>query len=231
MDAVKSFHSEKKRCFTFIGEAGSGKSEIAINFAKILRKKTKKEIHFFDFDMSKSLFRAREAQKELESAGISVHFEKQFMDAPTQVGGLISCLKEKNRLVVLDVGGDAVGSRAIGGFAKWLNAEYSLVYFVVNPYRPWSSDLRHIDETLGSILRVTHLQFEKLHLISNPNLGITTLIGDVVSGHRKLKKNLESHLPIDFLCVKEELADQLEDVGTVPILPLKLALSYEWTAK
>jgi len=39
--------------FVFLGEAGSGKSEIAISFAKALAKAGDKPVHFFDLDMTK----------------------------------------------------------------------------------------------------------------------------------------------------------------------------------
>ena len=35
------------------------------------------------------LFRSRDAGKELERAGVTVHYQEQFMDAPTLVGGVM----------------------------------------------------------------------------------------------------------------------------------------------
>ena len=57
--------------FVFLGEAGSGKSEIAINFAKALARTETRPVHFFDLDMTKPLFRSRDAGRELEQAGIT----------------------------------------------------------------------------------------------------------------------------------------------------------------
>ena len=39
--------------FVFVGEAGSGKSEIAVNFAKWLVDLDEKTVHFFDIDVYK----------------------------------------------------------------------------------------------------------------------------------------------------------------------------------
>ncbi len=36
--------------------------------------------------------RSRDAQELLEGAGVTVHFERQTADAPTQVGGLVPLL-------------------------------------------------------------------------------------------------------------------------------------------
>ncbi|MEG1753002.1 MAG: hypothetical protein RR234_03735, partial [Christensenella sp.] len=54
-----------KKNFVFIGEAGSGKSEIAVNFAQALCQQRDREVHFFDLDMTKPLFRTRDISNEL----------------------------------------------------------------------------------------------------------------------------------------------------------------------
>ena len=43
---------EQTKNFVFLGEAGSGKSEIAINFALSLHQQGGKEVHLFDLDMT-----------------------------------------------------------------------------------------------------------------------------------------------------------------------------------
>lgn len=77
--------------FVFLGEAGCGKSEISLNVAIMLGKAQEKPVHFFDLDMTKPLFRSRDAAKVLEKADVTVHFVEQFMDTPVTVGGL-DCL-------------------------------------------------------------------------------------------------------------------------------------------
>ena len=69
---------EHKKNFVFLGEAGSGKSELAVNFARQLARRTQREVHFFDLDMTKPLFRSRDAAGELEQAGVT-HI-RQFGD-------------------------------------------------------------------------------------------------------------------------------------------------------
>jgi hypothetical protein len=73
--------------YLFLGEAGCGKSEIAVNLALALAARGEKPVHFFDLDMTKPLFRSRDVSAMLTDAGVTVHYEEQFMDAPTQVGG------------------------------------------------------------------------------------------------------------------------------------------------
>ena len=121
------------RAAVFLGEAGCGKSELAVHLALSLAGKGR-EVHFFDLDQTKPLMRSRDAQELLEGAGVTVHFERQTADAPTQVGGLVPLLLAPDKNVILDVGGGDAGARLIGGYSHLLkNAD---VWFIVNPYRP-----------------------------------------------------------------------------------------------
>lgn len=55
MKSIETLLNAGNKNFVFVGEAGSGKSEIAINFAHLLLEQSEKEIHFFDMDMTKPL--------------------------------------------------------------------------------------------------------------------------------------------------------------------------------
>ena len=217
-----------RHSFVFLGEAGSGKSEIAISFARALAQADPRPVHFFDLDMTKPLFRSRDAGKELERAGVTVHYQEQFMDAPTLVGGVMPTLRDENRLAVLDVGGDYIGAGSIGGFAPQLNQPSAAVFYVINAYRPWSDTIEHIDGTLGRILGVSHVKLTQLFLVANPNNGASTTLNEVVEGFRRTNALVREYLPLSFACVREELADQAAQVLPVPVLPLKLALAYPW---
>lgn len=214
--------------FVFLGEAGSGKSEIAISFAKALTKTEPRPIHFFDLDMTKPLFRSRDAGAELEQAGVTVHYQEQFMDAPTLVGGVTPMLRDENSLVVLDVGGDYIGARSIGGFAPQLNRPSTAVFYIINAYRPWSDTIEHIDGTLGKILGVSHVKLTQLSLVANPNNGVGTTLDEVVEGFCKTDALVREYMPLSFACVREELAEEAAKALPVPVLPLRLALTYPW---
>ena len=219
---------EHKKNFVFLGEAGSGKSELAVNFARQLARRTQREVHFFDLDMTKPLFRSRDAAGELEQAGVTVHFQEQFMDAPTLVGGVSPTLRDPGALAVMDVGGDYIGARSIGGFASLLNREDAAVFYLINPYRPWSDTIEHIDETLGKILGVSHVQLSQLTLVSNPNNGLDTTLPEIVDGHRRTVELVGEYIPVSFTCAREELAQAAAAALDVPVFPLRLTLTYPW---
>ena len=93
---------ESKRNFVFVGEAGSGKTEMALNFALLLHEISDLPVHFFDMDMTKPLFRARDVTELIRGRGIEFHFEQQFADAPTMVGGVEASFKDSGQITIED---------------------------------------------------------------------------------------------------------------------------------
>ncbi len=217
-----------KTNFVFIGEAGSGKSELAINFAGMLAALGDKPVHFFDMDMTKPLFRSRDVIGEITAMGVHFHHEEQFYDAPVLVGGVNMRLKDENSYVVMDVGGDHIGARAIGGYAPRLNRSDTMVYYVLNAFRPWSADIEHIDGTLGTILGTSHIRLENVHLVNNPNTGVTTTAEEFLEGLKRMEDIVGPYKPVDFACVREELYETVKNKTSVPVIPIHLYLTYPW---
>ena len=214
--------------FVFIGEAGCGKSEISINLALSLARQHTLPVHFFDLDITKPLFRSRDQASFLSEQGVCVHYEEQFYDAPTAAGGVTRLLRDENCYTVLDVGGDYIGARSIGGYAPLLNRAGTAVFYVVNPYRPWSLDIEHIDAVLSQTLGVSHIQLERLHMVGNPNLGPGTTAEDVTQGMENLNRMIGPYMPVEFCTVEETLSRQLNEELSIPIVPIRLYLTYEW---
>ena len=215
-----------KSNYLFLGEAGCGKSEIAVNLALELAEAGERPVHFFDLDMTKPLFRSRDVKELLEARGVIVHFQEQFMDAPTTVGGPGVLLRDESCYTILDVGGDYMGASAVGGYAALLRPETTAAYYVVNSFRPWSMQMEHIDGVLGQVLGAAHLPLDRLRFLGNPNLGVRTTSEEVREGLRRLKDTLGAFVEIPFACVWEALWP-VEDPD-LPLVPLKLYLTYPW---
>ncbi|MCD8045548.1 MAG: hypothetical protein LUE90_02635 [Clostridiales bacterium] len=226
-DALRSLIGDHVN-FVFLGEAGSGKSEVSLNFAKYLVDLGDKPVHYFDMDMTKPLFRSRDVVAEIEAMGVIFHYEDQFMDAPVLVGGVNCLLRDPDCYVILDIGGDYIGARSIGGYAPQINKDLTIVYYVLNAYRPWSNDIDHIDETLAKILGVSHIQLGKLHMVNNPNNGLTTTEREFVEGSRKMSEMVTPYIAVDFACVREDLYEAVRGQSDVPVMPVHLYLTYEW---
>lgn len=231
MDAIDRVLEEGMHNFVFLGEAGCGKSEIALNFAKYLQNRGDRPVHFFDMDMTKPLFRSRDMEDHQWMEGIQFHFEEQFYDAPTLVGGVRRLLRDESCYVVMDVGGDDIGARSVGGFMAGMDRSRTRIYYVLNAYRPWSGDIDHVDKTLGSILAVSHIGVDEIHLVNNPNLGLGTTAEDILEGAEKMRVMTRPYKPIDFVCVKEELDRKTKENIQEDILPLHLYLTYPWAAE
>ncbi len=217
--------SEGKKNFVLLGEAGSGKSEIALNLAIYFACRSPKPVHFFDLDMTKPLLRSRESEKELAEAKVTVHYQDQFLDAPVLVNGVKRSLKDADIITVLDVGGDHIGARSIGGFQEILNQEATEVWYVVNGYRPWSLDLANINRTLGEILAVTHLKENKFRLINNSNLGAETTANDFVEGTDKIRAILGPDVSFFFSTASRAVYADLPDKNL--IFPLDLYVNID----
>lgn len=219
-----------KKNFVFVGEAGSGKSEIAINFAVNLAKLSDKPVHFFDLDQTKPLFRSRDVKDRLLTENVIFHYQEQFFDAPTITGGVREHLADENAIVVIDVGGDHLGSRLIGGFAPLLNREFTQNFFVINSYRPWSKNLVTIDGTMARVLGMAHIDLANVSIMSNPNVGVTTTAHEAISGNEKVKEAIKEYFKVDYMCAMEDICPEVEPQIDIPLIPIKLYLTYEWNA-
>ena len=234
MELINTALAQGKTNFILIGEAGCGKSEIALNLARYIADNTEKTVHLFDMDMTKPLFRSRDMRNSEGLSDINFHFvEEQFFDAPTVVGGVRELLLDPNEIVVMDVGGDDIGARSIGGFMMNARKESLCVMYVLNYYRPFCQDIDHIDRFLAEILAVSRLTLDDLHFIDNPNAGITTTVEETVEGSRKMHSIINEYRDIELTCVREDLMDEVtekmeKDMSDSLIMPLHLYLTYEW---
>ena len=217
-----------KNTAVFIGEAGSGKSEIAINFAVGLQKETERKIHFFDLDQTKPLFRSRDAANQIRRSGMVFHCntDESIEDVATIAPGVIEAINEPESYVILDIGGNEHGARMIGQFSQYLNNDDSIVFFLINPYRPWSRDLPGITETITRVTRASRTG--EIQIISNPNFGLETTVEDVLAGNEKLKDMLNGQLEISFVCALDSLCDRLKDEIAYPLVPVRIHILYPW---
>lgn len=204
----------------FLGEAGCGKSELAVHLALELAAQGG-NVHFFDLDQTKPLMRSRDAAQVLEAAGATVHYQQQCADAPTQVGGLVPLLLDGETHVILDVGGNDTGARLIGGFSHLLRE--ADVWFVVNPYRPWSATIEHIDGTLSAILRVSRLKAPRFLL--NPNLGQDTTPEEYLAGIRQGLEMLSPYVTVEAAAVPAGLYEQTREETPLPLIPITAHIS------
>lgn len=212
----------------FLGESGSGKTEIAINFALGLKAETDRTVHFFDMDQTKPLFRSRDVADRLQKAGVVFHSNTQesIEDVPSTPPGVAEALRERDSYVILDVGGNERGARMLGQYHAYLNADTCQAFFVINPYCAWSKDFASIAVTVDKILRSARIA--RIQVISNPNFGAETTAEDVAAGHGRLKDMLQGRLGISCVCAMERLCPELRGKMDEALVPIHRFMLYPW---
>lgn len=124
-----------------VGHYGSGKTNLTLNLALQLREEGK-EPRIIDLDVVNPYFRSTDYQQVTEPSGITVMgpvFGNSNLDAPSLSPGIETTIREAtvNRPVLLDVGGDADGARALARFVPAIeHVDERLVIAVVNLKRP-----------------------------------------------------------------------------------------------
>ena len=212
---------EHKRVTVFVGHYGSGKTNIAVAYAKYLNSLGKK-VTIADMDIVNPYFRTKDSQGELKRLGIeliSSEFANSNVDLPALPSELYGAVERRERYAVLDIGGDDRGAYALGRFAPYIKEENDYeVVFVANKYRPLTKTPEEALEVMREIegaggLRVTTI-------VNNSNLGEMTDVETVLSSQKYAEKLSElSGLPVKFTSVKKELCEALggEEKGFFPM--------------
>lgn len=207
-----------------LGEAGSGKTELAINLSELLAGEGERVL-LCDMDQTKPLFRARAFADRLERSGVELRYQEQLLDAPTVAHGIHTALRDENTAVIMDVGGGSMGAHMIGQFAPVLAQTSSAAVYILNPYRPWSATRSAIEETYSRISAAA--KPSTLILAANPNLGSSTTAEDVIEGLHRLN-NLLPEANLSFLSAKADLLPTLTPQIPLPLIPLTLSVTLPW---
>ena len=208
---------EHKRVTIFVGHYGSGKTNIAVAYAKYLREQGK-SVTIADMDIVNPYFRTKDSKGELAALGIeliSSEFANSNVDLPALPSELYGVVEQKSRYAVLDIGGDDRGAYALGRFVPYIKEENDYeVIFVANKYRPLTRTPEEALEVMREIEAAGGMKITAI--VNNSNLGELTDAETVKSSLDYVKKLSElSGLPVKFTSVKEDVAGLLggEDEG------------------
>ena len=214
-----------KRLTLFAGHYGSGKTNIAVNYALLLAGAGKK-VCIADLDIVNPYFRTKDSERELEAAGIqliSPQYANTNVDLPALPAESYRLVQDKSVYGIMDIGGDDRGAYALGRFAPTIKAENNFrMAFVVNCHRPLTSNVEDTLQIMKEIESACALRFTCI--VNNSNLGSETTAQTV----------LDSLPFIDELCRASGLslwmhtaeASVAEKLSGMPILPLKLQKKY-----
>ena len=214
----------------FSGGFGSGKSEIALNYAVEISRHNS-QVVLADLDMVNPYFCSRELEDVLQGHGIKLAAPIEmlrFSDVPQVPAEVIGFLGMEENEMILDVGGDEVGSWVLGYLSRHIQKRPYQMYLVINPFRPFAASLEGIIELRVSLEKASRLQFTGV--ISNPNMAAGTEVADIIAGHQQVTAYAEElGLPVEFLVVGERFYEPLKAYEwDVEVKPIKLYLWPEW---
>ncbi len=214
---------EAKRVTLFAGHYGSGKTNLAVNYAKYLAERGH-AVTLADLDIVNPYFRAKDSAEALAEYGvrlISSPYANSNVDLPSLPQEMYAVVDDRSRYAVLDIGGDDRGALALGRYAPGLLAEgeYEML-LVVNRYRPLSRDAKSTLEIMGEIERAGGMRFTAI--VNNSNLGQETTAETVLDSLDYARAvSEESGLPVRWTSVDARLLPEL--AGKIPdLMPLTL---------
>lgn len=219
-----------KRITVFTGHYGSGKTEIAVNYTLQIESGVKEKA-IVDLDFVNPYFRSREARGILEGHGVKVVASAEDCfdtDLPAFSREISGVLKNSDVKVIVDLGGDETGARAAGRFRNHIPDDGYEMFFVVNPFRPFTAKPEDISVVIKQVEAASRLRVTAL--VSNPNLLGETTLNDIITGHETVLNTSEYiGLPIQFLAVEASFGDLPELAKfNLPILKLHRLMTTPW---
>ena len=216
---------EHKRLTLFAGHYGSGKTNIAVNYALHLAKLGKK-VCIADLDIVNPYFRTKDSAEELSSAGvelISPRFANSNVDLPALPAESYRLVQDKSCFGVIDVGGDDRGALALGRFKGSILEENNYrMAMVVNCYRPLTSTVEDAIEVMREIEEACGIKFTCI--VNNSNLGEETTPDTLLSSVDFVEElSRKTGLPVWLHTAEESVAKELKELDA---FPMKLQKKY-----
>ena len=209
-----------KKVYVLIGNYGSGKTELALNFA-FRAAEAGKRTELLDLDMVNTYFRLTERGKMTEMKEIrlvSPNFACAGIETLSVPAEVASAFAMDWDTVIFDVGGDAVGATAVGRYHQdFMELEPGAleVLNVVNVRRPLAGTVERIlklqeEMQIHSRLRITGI-------VNNTNLAGMTTDLELRDGYEIIREASErSGIPVAYTSGKKEFLDRFLAEGHDP---------------
>ena len=211
-----NFH---KRVTLFAGHYGSGKTNIAVNYA-IMLSKNGFPVTIADLDIVNPYFRTKDSAKELEEAGIpliSPAYANSNVDLPALPQELYGLVENHTRYAVMDIGGDDRGALALGRYAPYILEEdnYEMV-FVANFFRPLTRNAEEAFGVMREIEAAGGIPFTAI--VNNSNIGWDTTPEILRSSFGEADRlSRLSGLPILFTSAEHTVTAEMPDENLFPM--------------
>ena len=216
-----------RRITLFAGHYGSGKTNIALNYARHLRRAYAR-VAVADLDIVNPYFRTKDSADELAADGIELvvsDFANSNVDFPAMPKEAYALMADRGMRVVVDVGGDDRGALALGRYVDDIRAEgdYEMLA-VVNASRPLTQTPLDAVEVLREIESACALPFTGI--VNNTNLGQKTTADTVLSSVPYADEVARlMGLPVRFTCCVAALEPELRG-KCAALFPLSIQKLY-----
>lgn len=200
----------KKRISIFTGHFGSGKTEVAVNYAiKLSERYTPTAI--VDFDIVNPFFRTADARKNLEERKIKVitpAYANTNVDVPALPAEINMLFEKKEYRVVFDVGGDDLGAKVLSRYNENILVDDYEMYFVINTKRPMTLSGKGIEEMIKEIEDSSRLKVD--WLVNNTNLLGDTKAEDILEGKAMIDDvSRKLQIPVAFISGMKSVMQEL----------------------
>lgn len=214
----------------FVGNFGSGKTEVAVNFCLYMKQNSSDEFAIVDLDIVNPYFRSREARKSLEEKGIEVvspKADEHYADTPIISPRIKAAIQDGSKRLILDVGGDDLGAKVLSSMYDALGEKSYELLLVLNANRPFTGDEKGCISIIKKIEASSRLKVTGI--VSNTHL-IDETTEDTVNKGYKLSKAVAKKLGISvqFVCVDVSLRGKINENNYPPILPISRLMLKPW---
>lgn len=208
-----------KRLTLFAGHYGSGKTNIAVNYAKLLAGEGR-AVCIADLDIVNPYFRTKDSEEELQALGIrlvSPQYANTNVDLPALPAESYRLVQDKSTFGIMDIGGDDRGAYALGRFADAIKRENDYrMAFVVNCYRPLTSTVEDTVTIMREIEAACGLRFTCI--VNNSNLGAETTAQTVLNSLDFVERlSSETGLEVWMHTAEQTVAKELSGLDVMPM--------------
>ena len=212
------------------GNYGSGKTEVCINLA-VYARESGKRVRMADLDLVNPYFRTREARKALSELDIDLVLPPEkylHADLPVLSPVISGMIRSSSDLILLDVGGDAVGARVLSCLSDALEGRDARMFQVVNPYRPYTDTIQGCIRVQGEIEESSRLCFAGI--VGNANMIDETSTDHIYEGYAFVEKlSRKTGLELIFITAPAQLLSRMDLARFFcPVLPIHRQLVPPW---
>ncbi len=220
-----------RRITIFTGHFGSGKTEVAVNYALQTAEKGKKTA-IVDLDIVNPFFRTADVKNMLIEKGVKVItpvYANTNVDVPSLPAEINAMFEDRSYSVILDVGGDDLGARAVSRYREEIVQEDYVHYFVVNTRRPMTRTPEEIERMVWEIQTTAGINVDMF--VNNANLlGSSTpeLLDEASAILRQVSEKLS--IPVGFISGMQDVLSEYSGDADIEHLYMRKNIMLPWEA-